>query len=157
MCLIWVVLTHRYGLQTLLSWHMGGKKEVLTPFASFFASWVHAPAYLFYTAKAVKVCSLSQICVFLTRVHEVYFCICCHYSVINTPYVEIVPVTKLSADPSGRAVCGVGLRPHSFCDRGFESCSNHGCCLLFLCCVVLYRYRPLRRADHSSRVVLRCA
>jgi hypothetical protein len=35
--------------------------------------------------------------------------------------------------------------------------SGHGCLsLVFICCVVLCRQRPLRRADHSSRGVLPC-
>jgi hypothetical protein len=39
--------------------------------------------------------------------------------------------------------------------RGFESRWGHGCLsVVFLCCVVLCRYRPLRRAYHSSRGVL---
>jgi hypothetical protein len=39
-------------------------------------------------------------------------------------------------------------------NRHFESRWGHGCLsLVFICCVVLCRYRPLRRADHSSREV----
>jgi hypothetical protein len=41
--------------------------------------------------------------------------------------------------------------------RGFESRSVHGCLsVVSICCVVLCRWRPLRRADHSSRGVLPC-
>jgi hypothetical protein len=47
---------------------------------------------------------------------------------------------EAEADPSGRAVSGVGLRPLGSRDRGFESRSGHGCLsLVFICCVVLCR------------------
>jgi hypothetical protein len=49
------------------------------------------------------------------------------------------------------------LRPLGFWDRGFESRWGHGCLsLVFICCVVLCRQRPLWRADHSSKGVLPC-
>jgi hypothetical protein len=42
-------------------------------------------------------------------------------------------------------------------DRSFESREGHGyVSLLFICCVVVCRQRPLRLADHSSRGVLPC-
>jgi hypothetical protein len=43
--------------------------------------------------------------------------------------------------------------PLGYWDRGFESRSGHGRLPL---CVVLCRYRPLRRADHLSRGILSC-
>jgi hypothetical protein len=41
------------------------------------------------------------------------------------------------ADPSGRAVGGVGLRPLACCDRGFESHRGHGCLSVVCVCVCL--------------------
>jgi hypothetical protein len=43
-----------------------------------------------------------------------------------------------SADPSGRAVLGVGLRPFACWDCGFESRRGHGCLFLVsvVCCQV---------------------
>jgi hypothetical protein len=39
----------------------------------------------------------------------------------------------------------------------FESRWGHGCLsIVFICCVVLCRQRPLRRADHLSERVLPC-
>jgi hypothetical protein len=49
-------------------------------------------------------------------------------------------VTRLTlvADPSGRAVQGVGLRPPAYWDCGFESRQGHGCLSLVsvVCCQV---------------------
>jgi hypothetical protein len=44
----------------------------------------------------------------------------------------------LMADPSGRAIQGVGLRPLAYCDRGFETRRGHGCLSLVsvVCCQV---------------------
>jgi len=59
----------------------------------------------------------------------------------------------LYANPSGRAVKGVGLRPLPCWDCGFESHRGHGCLsVVSVLCVV--RLRSVRRADHSSRGVL---
>ena len=41
----------------------------------------------------------------------------------------------LTADPSGRAVSGVGLRPLACCDYGFESRRGHGC-IFCECCLL---------------------
>ena len=57
-----------------------------------------------------------------------------------------------TADSSGRALWGVGLRPFAFRDCGFESRWGHWFCLLWMLCVVMYR--SLRWANHSSREVL---
>ena len=57
------------------------------------------------------------------------------------------------ADPSDRAVWGVGLRPFACWDCGFESRRGHGClCLLRVLCFV--RYESPRRANHPSIWVL---
>jgi hypothetical protein len=42
------------------------------------------------------------------------------------------------ADPGGRAVSGVVLRPLAYCDYGFESRQGHGC-LSLVCCVLSVR------------------
>jgi hypothetical protein len=44
----------------------------------------------------------------------------------------------LSADPSGRSIWGVDLRPLACWDYGFESCRRHGCLSLVsvVCCQV---------------------
>ena len=55
-------------------------------------------------------------------------------------------------NPGGRAVQGVGLRPLDSWDRWFETRSGHGC--LSLVFVVSCKYRPLRRGDHSSRLIV---
>ena len=57
------------------------------------------------------------------------------------------------ADPSGRALYGVGLRPLAFWGYGFESCREHGGLSLVnvVCCL---RQKSVRRADHSSGGVL---
>jgi hypothetical protein len=47
---------------------------------------------------------------------------------------EYVQYLKILADPSGRAVSGVGLPPFACWDREFESRRGHGC--LFLVSVV---------------------
>jgi hypothetical protein len=48
--------------------------------------------------------------------------------------------THYKADPDGRKVHDVGLRPLVCCGRGFESRSWHGCLsVVFICCVVLCR------------------
>jgi hypothetical protein len=46
-------------------------------------------------------------------------------------------MTKI-ADPSGRAVYGMGLRPLAYWDCGFESHRGHGCLFLVsvVCCQV---------------------
>jgi len=58
------------------------------------------------------------------------------------------------ADPGSGTV--EGLLPLDCCNGGFESHQGHWCSWMFLSCVscVLCRYRPLRLADHSSRVVV---
>ena len=49
------------------------------------------------------------------------------------------------------AVWGIGLLSLNCWECGFEYRWGHGCSSLVLC-----RYRPLRRSDHSSRGVLPC-
>ena len=56
------------------------------------------------------------------------------------------------ADPVGRAVWGVGLRPLACRDSGFESRRGMHVCLLWKLCVV--RRRFMRTSDHSSKGVL---
>jgi len=58
----------------------------------------------------------------------------------------------VDADPIGRAVKGVELRPLACWDCAFKSYRGMDVCLLQMLCVV--RKRSLRRADHSSRGVL---
>jgi hypothetical protein len=58
------------------------------------------------------------------------------------------------ADSSGRAVWGVGLdRLHNEIMVQISP-KAWMFVLVFLCCVVLCRYRSLRRADHSSKGIL---
>jgi hypothetical protein len=47
-------------------------------------------------------------------------------------------LSRQFADPSGRAVLGVGLRPFAYWDCGFESSRGHGCLsvLSVVCCQV---------------------
>ena len=54
----------------------------------------------------------------------------------NQKYVIDVGETMEDADPSSRAVQGVGLRPLACCDRGFESHPDHGCLSVvsIVCC-----------------------
>jgi len=56
------------------------------------------------------------------------------------------------ADPRGRAGYGIGLRPMTGWDCGFESRWGSSMCLLWVLCVV--RLESLRRADPSYRGVL---
>jgi len=51
---------------------------------------------------------------------------------------EICTITVNTADPSGRAVQGVGLRPLACKDFGFESHRGHGCLSVasVVCCQI---------------------
>ena len=59
---------------------------------------------------------------------------------------------RVVANPCGRAVYDVGLRPIAFVIAGSNSAGSMEDCLLRVLCVV--RERSLRLADHSSRRVL---
>ena len=52
--------------------------------------------------------------------------------------VAFIGASEISADPRGRAVLGVALRPFACWDCGFESRRRHAClCLLcVVCCQV---------------------
>ena len=52
---------------------------------------------------------------------------------------------KQSADPSGRAVYGVGLRPLACWDCGIDARRGHGCLSLMsiVCCQVERRVVPI--------------
>jgi hypothetical protein len=56
-------------------------------------------------------------------------------AILNTPFQEIIGFV---ADPSGRAVEGMGVRPLAYCDYGFESRLGHGCLSVVsvVCCQV---------------------
>jgi hypothetical protein len=59
-----------------------------------------------------------------------------------------------TADPSGRAVYGVRLRPSACWDRGFESHRGHVCLSLVSVCVLSGRGlcdRPIRHPEESYR------
>jgi len=59
-------------------------------------------------------------------------------------------LTSLLADPGGRSVKGVGLRPLDCWDCGFQSGA-----VIFVCSVCrVARQRPLQRAGHLFRGVL---
>jgi len=63
---------------------------------------------------------------------------------------DMTKLTSLLADPDGRAVKGVGLRPLGCWDFGFQSRA-----VMFICSVCrVARQQPLRRAGHSFRGVL---
>jgi hypothetical protein len=55
----------------------------------------------------------------------------------------------MTADPSGRAVQGVGLRPLACCDCGFEPHREHGCLSLVDCCVLSGRGLCVRGVQRS--------
>jgi hypothetical protein len=58
------------------------------------------------------------------------------YKYIRTQSFPSLKLFKfILADPSGRAVSGVGLRPSACWDRGFESHQGHGCLSCTVCVV----------------------
>jgi len=64
--------------------------------------------------------------------------------------LDLITLIIFGADPGGRAVWGVGLRPLDGWDRRFEFCWRLAHCVRSVLC----RQRPVRRADHSIRGVL---
>ena len=58
------------------------------------------------------------------------------------------------ADPSGRMVWGVGLRPFTCWDCGSNPARGMDVCLLWTLCVT--RYRSLCQTDHSSTGIQPC-
>jgi hypothetical protein len=84
----------------------------------------------------------------LNYIHVIYACF-----VRKVHYIfNILDIKTSSADPAGRAVLGVDLRPLACWDCGFEPRRGYACCILGVLCAV--RYRSLRRADQSYRGVL---
>jgi hypothetical protein len=63
-------------------------------------------------------------------------------------------VTRYCADPSGRAVSGLGLRPSACWDRGFESHRGHGClsCTVFVLSSTGLCNGPIPRSEESYRL-----
>ena len=68
---------------------------------------------------------LSELMRNIVKIYVMYFC------TNNTS-------NRLNADPSGRAVYSVGLRPLACWDRGFEASRWHGylCLVTIVCCQV---------------------
>jgi hypothetical protein len=77
------------------------------------------------------------------------------------PYIEvskefggILRYKEGAADPSGRVVWGVGLRPSACWDRGFEFHRGHGClsCTMFVLSGRGLCNRPIPRPEESYRL-----
>jgi hypothetical protein len=62
----------------------------------------------------------------------------------------------LYADPGGRAVWGVGVRPPACSDCGFESRGSMNVCLLWVMCVVRYREGSATGWSHVQRSPTEC-
>jgi hypothetical protein len=68
---------------------------------------------------------------------------------------DTLPDCSVIADPSGRAVYGVGLRPSACGDRGFESHGGHRCLSVVSVCVLSGRGicdGPIPRPEESCRL-----
>jgi hypothetical protein len=68
----------------------------------------------------------------------------------DVSHLQVNSSIRVPADPSGRAVSGVEMRPFAYWDCGFESRQGVYICFLWVLCVV----RSLRRADRLFRGIL---